>query len=89
MVQTSLTCHPSSDSVVVKILDSHAAVLGLIPGSDNGPLSKITKILFSIGEQLSMLKFIIKCLNVIYYMHFPLPGCGKVMTREWKSEHSK
>ena len=38
-----------------------------------------------------MLKFIMRCLSVIYYVHFPLPGDGfstwggKAMTRWWKS----
>ena len=40
-----------------------------------------------------MLKFILKCLSVICYVHFPLPGDGfstwggKAITRGWKSHH--
>ena len=68
--------HPSSDSEVVRVLVSHAAVLGLIPENCYETLSKFPKILFVIEEQLPMLKFIIKCPNVIYYVHFPLPGDG-------------
>ena len=40
-----------------------------------------------------MLKFIMRCLSVIYYVHFPLPGDGfstwggKAITRWWKSHH--
>ena len=77
--------HPSSDKVVVKVPNSHAAVPGLISGSVKETLSKFPKILFLIEEQLSMLKFIMKCLSVIYYMHFPLPGCGFVTPWMWKS----
>ena len=85
MVQVIIDFHPSSDSVVVRVLDSYAAAPGSIPGFSNGTLSKITRILFLIEEQLSMLKFIMKCPSVIYYMHFPLPGCGFVTPWKWKS----
>ena len=76
---------------MVRILDSHAAVLGSLSGFSDEALSKFPKILFLIEEQLSMLKFIMRCLSVIYYVHFPLPGDGfstwggKAMTRWWKS----
>ncbi len=76
---------------MVRVLDSHAATPGSIPGSVNETLSKFPKILFLIEEQLSMLKFIMKWLSVIYYDHFPSPGDGfstwggKAMTRWWKS----
>ena len=73
---TSLIFHPSSDCVVVRVLDSHAAAPGSIPGSVNETLSKFPKFLFLIEEQLSMLKFIMKWLSVIYYDHFPSPGDG-------------
>ena len=46
MVQVISSFHPSSDSVVVRVLDSHAAALGSIPGSANGTLSKIVRFLF-------------------------------------------
>ena len=58
MVQVITHFYPSSDGVVVRVLDSHAAALGSIPGFGNGTLSKIIKFLFLIEEQLSMLKFI-------------------------------
>ena len=76
---------------MVRVLDSHAAAPGSVSGSVNEALSKFPKILFLIEEQLSMLKFIMRCLSVIYYVHFPLPGDGfstwggKAMTRWWKS----
>ena len=93
MVQVITHFHPSSDSVMVRVMNSHAAAPGSIPGSVNETLSKFPKILFLIEEQLSMLKFIMKCLSVIYYVHFPLPGDGfstwggKAITRWWKSHH--
>ena len=58
MVQVINNYYPSSDSVVVRVMDSHAAAPGSIPGFGNGTLSKITRFLFLIEEQLSMLKFI-------------------------------
>ena len=45
-VQVISYFHPSSDSVVVRVMDSHAAALGSIPGSVNGTLSKIVRFLF-------------------------------------------
>ena len=39
MVQVIYHFHPSSDSVVVRVMDSHAAAPGLILGSINGTLS--------------------------------------------------
>ena len=45
---------------MVRILDSHAAVLGSLSGFSDEALSKFPKILFLIEEQLSMLKFIMK-----------------------------
>ncbi len=41
MVQVIIHFHPSSDSVVVRVMDSHTAVPDSIPSSDNGTLSKI------------------------------------------------
>ena len=87
----SLILHPSSDGVVVRVLDYRAAAPGLIPVTCNETLSQFPKVLFLIEEQLSMLKFIMKWLSVIYYDHFPSPGDGfstwggKAMTRWWKS----
>ena len=46
MVQVIIHFHPSSDSVVVRVMDSHAAAPGSIPGSVNGTLSKIVRFLF-------------------------------------------
>ena len=57
MVQVIYNFHPSSDSVVVRVMDSHAATLGSNPDFGNVILSKFPKILFLIEEQLSMLKF--------------------------------
>ena len=58
--------HPSSDSIVVRVIDSHAAAPGSIPGSGNETLSKFPKILFLIEELLSMLHVLIaKCLLCI------------------------
>ena len=58
--------HPSSDSVVVRVQDSHAAVPGSIPGLGNETLSKFPKFLFLIEELLSMLHVLMaKCLLCI------------------------
>ena len=46
MVQVINQFYPSSDSVVVRVMDSHAAAPGLIPGSVNETLSKIVRFLF-------------------------------------------
>ena len=46
MVQVVNHFHPRSDSVVVRVMDSHAAAPGSIPGSVNGTLSKIVRYLF-------------------------------------------
>ena len=46
MVQVINHFYPSSDSVVVRVMDSHAAAPVLIPGSVNGTLSKIVRFLF-------------------------------------------
>ena len=83
----SLSFHPSSDSVVVRVMDSHAAAPDSNPDFGNVTLSKFPKILFLIEEQLSMLKFIMRCLSVIYYMHLSLPSHGFVTPWMWKSHH--
>jgi len=46
MVQVVNPIHPRSDSVVVRVMDSHAAAPGSIPGSVNEILSKIVRFLF-------------------------------------------
>ena len=46
MVQVITHFHPSSDSVVVRVMVSRAAVPSSIPDSDNGILSKIVRFLF-------------------------------------------
>ena len=46
MVKVINYFYPSSDSVVVRVMNSHAAAPGLIPGSVNGALSKIVRFLF-------------------------------------------
>ena len=46
MVQVITHFHPSSDSVVVRVMDSHAAAPGSIPGPVNETLSKVVRFLF-------------------------------------------
>ena len=66
MVQVINHFYPSSDSVVVRFMDSHAAALGSIPGFCNEILSKFSKILFLIEVLLSMLHVLMaKCLLCI------------------------
>ena len=66
MVQVITHFHPSSDSVVVRVMDSHAAALGSIPCFGNETLSKLPKNLFLIEELLSMLHVLMaKCLLCI------------------------
>ena len=52
MVQVITHFHPSSDSVVVRVMDSHAAAPGSIPGICNGTLSKKVNSLFISKEIL-------------------------------------
>ena len=49
-----MSFHPSSDSVVVRVKDSHAAAPGSISGTGSETLSKFPKILFLIED-------IVKC----------------------------
>ena len=58
MVQVIYHFYPRSDSVVVRVMDSHAVAQSAIPSFVNETLSKFPKILFLIEEQLSMLKFL-------------------------------
>ena len=53
MVQVITHFHPSSDSVVVRVMDSHAAAPGSIPGICKGPLSKKVNSLFISMEYLN------------------------------------
>ena len=46
MVQVIIHFQPSSDNVVIRVMDSHAAAQGSIPSSVNGTLSKIVRFLF-------------------------------------------
>ena len=67
---------------MVRVLNSHAAALGSIPGSGIETPSKFPKILFLIEELLSMLHVLIAkcllCIKVLYTLAFPHPGRGKV-----------
>ena len=52
MVQVITHFYPSSDSVVVRVMNSHATAPGLIPGICNGTLSKKVNSLFISKEIL-------------------------------------
>ena len=69
MVQVINHFYPSSDSVVVRVMDSHAAAPGSIPGICNGTLSKKVNSLFISKE---ILKAEISKIGPPYDMDFAL-----------------